>query len=114
MDSDAALHAQLAHTLADTGWTTMAGRGALVRYDGKVRDCYIDAARGERIIVVTDRLSAFDQVIGLIPWKGQVLNQMAQHWFAATAHLAPQPRRLLARSQRDDRARGPAAGGSSW
>ncbi|MBP8805740.1 MAG: phosphoribosylaminoimidazolesuccinocarboxamide synthase [Kofleriaceae bacterium] len=89
MDSDAALHAQLAHTLADTGWTTMAGRGALVRYDGKVRDCYIDAARGERIIVVTDRLSAFDQVIGLIPWKGQVLNQMAQHWFAATAHLAP-------------------------
>lgn len=89
MDLDAALHAQLAHTLDHTGWTTMAGRGPLVRYDGKVRDCYIDAARGERVIVVTDRLSAFDMVIGLIPWKGQVLNQLAQHWFRATAHLAP-------------------------
>lgn len=89
MDLDAALHAQLAHTLEHTGWTAMAGRGPLVRYDGKVRDCYIDAARGERVIVVTDRLSAFDMVIGLIPWKGQVLNQLAQHWFRATAHLAP-------------------------
>ena len=89
MDLDAALHAQLAHTLEHTGWTAMAGRGPLVRYDGKVRDCYIDAARGERVIVVTDRLSAFDRVIGLIPWKGQVLNQLAQHWFRATAHLAP-------------------------
>ena len=89
MDLDAALHAQLDHTLEHTGWTAMAGRGPLVRYDGKVRDCYIDAARGERVIVVTDRLSAFDMVIGLIPWKGQVLNQLAQHWFRATAHLAP-------------------------
>jgi phosphoribosylaminoimidazole-succinocarboxamide synthase len=89
MDLDAALHAQLAHPLERTPWTTMAGRGALERYDGKVRDCYIDHDRGERIIVVTDRLSAFDQVIGLIPYKGQVLNQLAQHWFRETAHLAP-------------------------
>ena len=89
MDLDAALHAQLAHTLDKTGWTTMAGRGALERYDGKVRDCYIDRAAGERVIVVTDRLSAFDMVIGLIPWKGQVLNQLAQYWFRETAHLAP-------------------------
>lgn len=88
-DLTAALHAQLDHTLDRTAWTQMAGRGPLTRYDGKVRDCYIDPARGERVIVVTDRLSAFDMVIGLIPWKGQVLNQMAQHWFAATAHLAP-------------------------
>jgi len=87
--TDAKLTAQLDHTLDRTEWTTMAGRGPLSRYDGKVRDCYIDATRGERVIVVTDRLSAFDMVIGLIPFKGQVLNQMAQHWFAATAHLAP-------------------------
>ena len=89
MDLDAALHAQLAHTLDRTSWTTMAGRGPLVRYDGKVRDCYIDRGRGERVIVVTDRLSAFDMVIGLIPFKGQVLNQLAQYWFRETAHLAP-------------------------
>lgn len=83
------LTSQLEHTLDRTEWTTMAGRGPLARYDGKVRDCYIDAAHGERVIVVTDRLSAFDMVIGLIPFKGQVLNQMAQHWFRETAHLAP-------------------------
>ncbi len=88
-DLDATLRAQLGRVLDRTTFTHLAGRGPLTRYDGKVRDCYIDAGRGERIIVVTDRLSAFDVVIGLIPFKGQVLNQMAQHWFAETAHLAP-------------------------
>ena len=86
---DQQLHAQLAHTLDHTSFTSMKGRGALTRYDGKVRDCYIDAARGERIIVVTDRLSAFDAVVGTIPFKGQVLNQLAQYWFVETASIAP-------------------------
>ena len=86
---DAVLHAQLGHTLDATGWTTMRGRGPLQRYDGKVRDCYIDAAAGERVIVVTDRISAFDVVLGTIPSKGLVLNQLARHWFEATAAIAP-------------------------
>jgi phosphoribosylaminoimidazole-succinocarboxamide synthase len=85
---DAALRAQLAAPLDRTPWTTIGGRAA-VRYDGKVRDCYIDRERGERVIVVTDRLSAFDGVVGLIPSKGQVLNQLARFWFERTAHLAP-------------------------
>lgn len=85
---DAALRTQLAHPLATTPWTTIGGR-ALPRYDGKVRDCYIDAERGERIIVVSDRLSAFDAVVGTIPAKGQVLNQLATFWFEHTAQLAP-------------------------
>ncbi|HEU0031702.1 MAG TPA: phosphoribosylaminoimidazolesuccinocarboxamide synthase [Kofleriaceae bacterium] len=87
-DLDAALRAQLRATLDHTPWTTIGGR-ALERYDGKVRDCYIDRGRGERIIVVTDRLSAFDAVVGTIPSKGQVLNQLATFWFEKTAHLAP-------------------------
>jgi phosphoribosylaminoimidazole-succinocarboxamide synthase len=87
-DLDAALRAQLRAPLASTPWTTVGGR-ALPKYEGKVRDCYIDRERGERIIVVTDRLSAFDVVVGLIPSKGQVLNQLAQFWFERTAHLAP-------------------------
>ena len=86
---DLVLHAQLTTPLAGTAWTTMAGRGPLRRYDGKVRDCYIDAAAGERIIVVTDRISAFDVVLGTIPSKGQVLNQLARYWFEETRHLAP-------------------------
>jgi phosphoribosylaminoimidazole-succinocarboxamide synthase len=85
---DAALRAQLAAPLDRTPGTTIGGR-PVERYDGKVRDCYIDRARGERIIVVTDRLSAFDAVVGLIPSKGQVLNQLARFWFERTAHLAP-------------------------
>ena len=56
-------------------------------YSGKVRENY--TRDGERLIVVTDRISAFDVVLGTIPLKGQVLNGLAQHWFAATAHLFP-------------------------
>ena len=85
---DAALHAQLAQTLDHTPWTKLAGR-KLERYEGKVRDCFIDRERGERVIVVTDRLSAFDAVVGTIPFKGQVLNQLAQFWFELTRDLAP-------------------------
>jgi phosphoribosylaminoimidazole-succinocarboxamide synthase len=88
MITDAVLHAQLQHTLEGTPWTSIGGR-TLPRYDGKVRDCFIDAERRERVIVVTDRLSAFDAVVGTIPFKGQVLNQLAQFWFEHTGHIAP-------------------------
>ena len=88
MIDDQILIAQLGQTLDSTPWKTIGGR-ALPRYDGKVRDCYIDRERGERVIVVTDRLSAFDAVVGTIPFKGQVLNQLAQFWFEHTKHLAP-------------------------
>ena len=85
---DQALRQQLSHPLDATPWSTIGGR-ALPRYDGKVRDCYIDKANGERIIVVTDRLSAFDAVVGTIPSKGQVLNQLAMFWFEKTKDIAP-------------------------
>jgi phosphoribosylaminoimidazole-succinocarboxamide synthase len=39
--------------------------------------------------VVTDRISAFDRVIGTLPFKGQVLNHVAAFWFEETAHIAP-------------------------
>ena len=88
MTLDATLHAQLAHTLDGTPFRTIRGQ-PLERYDGKVRDCFIDPAQRERIIIVTDRLSAFDAVVGTIPFKGQVLNQLAQFWFDKTAAIAP-------------------------
>jgi phosphoribosylaminoimidazole-succinocarboxamide synthase len=88
MTDDTTLHAQLARTLDVTPFRTIGGQ-ALERYDGKVRDCFIDRARGERIIIVTDRLSAFDAVVGTIPFKGQVLNQLATFWFDKTAAIAP-------------------------
>lgn len=50
-------------------------------HHGKVRDSFVlDEAR--RAIVVSDRVSAFDFVLGTIPYKGQGLNQLAAWWFA--------------------------------
>jgi phosphoribosylaminoimidazole-succinocarboxamide synthase len=44
---------------------------------------------GRRVAIATDRVSVFDVVIGTIPFKGQVLNQLAAFWFEQTAHIAP-------------------------
>jgi len=55
------------------------------KYEGKVRDNY--TKDGKRIIVVTDRLSAFDRIITHIPFKGQVLNQIAEFWFKQTEDI---------------------------
>jgi phosphoribosylaminoimidazole-succinocarboxamide synthase len=57
-------------------------------YAGKVRDNY-DLADGRRIIIATDRLSAFDRIITAIPLKGQVLTQIARFWFDATRNICP-------------------------
>ena len=57
-------------------------------YRGKVRDNY-DLPDGRRIIIATDRLSAFDRAIAAIPFKGQVLTQTARFWFDRTADLCP-------------------------
>jgi len=55
---------------------------------GKVRDSY-DLPDGRRIIITTDRQSAFDQVLAAVPFKGQVLNGTAKFWFKATEDIVP-------------------------
>jgi len=57
-------------------------------YKGKVRENY-DLPDGSRVIIATDRLSAFDRVLAAIPFKGQVLTQTARFWFDQTADLCP-------------------------
>src|SRR5271169_4902809 len=57
-------------------------------YRGKVRDNY-DLPDGRRIIIATDRLSAFDRIITAIPLKGQALTQIARFWFDATRNICP-------------------------
>jgi phosphoribosylaminoimidazole-succinocarboxamide synthase len=57
------------------------------RYSGKVRENF--TKNGERLIVVTDRVSAFDVVLGTIPFKGQILNGLARYWFELTAEIMP-------------------------
>ena len=53
---------------------------------GKVRDSY-DLQDGRRIMIATDRQSAFDKVLAAVPYKGQVLTQTARFWFDQTADL---------------------------
>lgn len=55
-------------------------------YFGKVRDCY-DLPDGTRILISSDRISAFDRILAAIPYKGQVLTQTAKFWFEATADI---------------------------
>ncbi len=68
-------------TLAETRF-----EGLGERISGKVRDSYVDG--GRRTIVVSDRVSCFDVVVGTIPLKGQVLNRMAAFWFEQTREIA--------------------------
>jgi phosphoribosylaminoimidazole-succinocarboxamide synthase len=58
------------------------------RYNGKVRENY-DLPDGRRIIIATDRLSAFDTIVASVPFKGEVLTQMARYWFEETADICP-------------------------
>jgi len=69
---------------------------------GKVRDIYTQG--GELVLITTDRLSAFDRILGVVPYKGQVLNQLAAFWFEQTRtiignHLitVPDPNVTIAR-----------------
>ncbi|HEY3341800.1 MAG TPA: phosphoribosylaminoimidazolesuccinocarboxamide synthase [Anaerolineae bacterium] len=55
------------------------------KVSGKVRDIYMQ--NGKRVLITTDRISAFDRVLGLIPYKGQVLNQLSAWWFEQTRDI---------------------------
>src|SRR3989338_884274 len=63
-------------------------------YFGKVRDCYdlppdADHPEGRRILISSDRISAFDRILAAIPFKGQVLTHVARFWFDHTADICP-------------------------
>jgi phosphoribosylaminoimidazole-succinocarboxamide synthase len=97
IDPDA-IRAALARTLDATHLDALGKK-----YEGKVRDNYT-TSDGRRYIVVTDRISAFDRVLGTLPLKGQILNKMAAFWFEKTRHVAdnhmlsmPDPQVLEAR-----------------
>ncbi|MFX0074421.1 MAG: phosphoribosylaminoimidazolesuccinocarboxamide synthase [Candidatus Hermodarchaeota archaeon] len=77
---DDIIRRQFDKTLDSTDFTTL---GKL--YKGKVRDNYIKDDK--RIIIATDRLSAFDRVITTIPFKGQLLNQVSSFWFEKTKYI---------------------------
>ncbi|MBN1937443.1 MAG: phosphoribosylaminoimidazolesuccinocarboxamide synthase [Anaerolineae bacterium] len=55
------------------------------RYSGKVRDLFTLGDR--RVLITTDRLSAFDRILTAVPYKGQVLNQLSAFWFENTRDI---------------------------
>jgi phosphoribosylaminoimidazole-succinocarboxamide synthase len=72
------------------------------RRDGKVRASW-SCGEQRRLIVTTDRLSAFDRILAGVPYKGQVLNQLSAWWFEQVADLTahhllavPDPNAVLA------------------
>lgn len=72
-------------TISETNFQFKNGKNI---YHGKVRDVYdLDH---QLLMVATDRISAFDHILPrAIPYKGQVLNQLAIHFLQATKHIVP-------------------------
>ncbi|MCO6431539.1 MAG: phosphoribosylaminoimidazolesuccinocarboxamide synthase [Deltaproteobacteria bacterium] len=80
MLSDEQISAQLPHVLNVTKYDFLGQR-----HQGKVRDSY---TRGKiRILIATDRLSCFDRVVTTVPFKGEVLNTLAVHWFTLSKDI---------------------------
>lgn len=73
----------LATTLSETNFVFLGSK-----YAGKVRDVYLPNER-ERILIATDRQSAFDIQWCTIPLKGQVLTQISNWWFAQIKDVMP-------------------------
>ncbi len=83
-DPTSVLYDQLGHCLVETHFDALG-----TRYRGKVRDTY-RMGDGRLVLVTTDRISAFDHILPHpIPFKGQVLNQLAAHFFRATHDILP-------------------------
>ncbi len=78
---DEKIKAQFENTLSETNFPNKLG----ILYKGKVRDNY--TRDDMRIIIATDRLSAFDRVITTIPFKGELLNKVSSFWFEKTKDI---------------------------
>jgi len=63
------------------------------KHQGKVRDIYFK--EDMRILITTDRQSAFDVILGHIPFKGAVLNLLSQFWFEQTKSIVQNHMRFV-------------------
>ncbi len=103
MIPDDKLRAQLPHTLRQIDLPSL---GEL--YRGKVRDNY-SPGRPDRHGHDRPRVSAFDHVLGTIPFKGEVLSRLTAFWFDKVKDLAPTHVVDLPGSERDGGEAGEAA-----
>lgn len=91
---------QVAHALEGTDYSD---RLPLRR--GKVRDVYELPGRGALLFVTSDRISAFDRLLGTVPFKGELLTGLAASWFERTKDVCrnhvldrPDPQALVVRA----------------
>jgi len=83
-------------------------------YHGKVRDVY-DIAGRTLVMVATDRISAFDVILPEgIPYKGQVLNQIAAKFLDATTDICPNWKQAAPAPPRPPPPRHAAAHSARW
>lgn len=80
MVTDQVIRSQLSDVISETN---LPGLGN--RYQGKVRDSYTKGKH--RYLIATDRLSCFDVVVTTVPFKGQVLTELAKWWFDKTSDI---------------------------
>ena len=78
--TDDQIREQIPHSLESTDFANLGKR-----YQGKVRDSYVKGDR--RVLIASDRISAFDRVLTTIPFKGEVLTRMASFWFGLTSEI---------------------------
>ena len=83
MSSQTEIEAIIANCLEDATFSELPNHE-----QGKVRNSY-NLTDGRRVMISSDRQSAFDQVLAAVPFKGQVLNQVAQFWFEQTVDICP-------------------------
>ena len=74
MIEESVIRSQLSQTLVETQFDFLGEK-----YEGKVRDSYISG--DVRYLITSDRLSCFDVIVTSVPFKGQVLNELAVSWF---------------------------------
>lgn len=82
MMSDDAIINQIKFTLRETNFKNLGKK-----YQGKVRDIYV--SKDKIFLISTDRQSAFDRNLAIIPFKGQVLTQTSAFWFDKTRDIIP-------------------------
>lgn len=100
MLTDAELTQALAQALAQVALPPLPAH--IQRTSGKVRESLVWDQ--QRLLITTDRVSAFDHILGVVPYKGQVLNQLSAWWFDQVADLVrhhllavPDPNVMLVR-----------------
>ena len=67
--------------------TSVSVKGLGPKQSGKVRDWFVKDSL--RILVATDRISAFDKVLGHVPFRGAVLTKLSEFWFENTRDIVP-------------------------